>query len=219
MTTGARDDAPPGDIRREAAQDGTRRQAPADSVRREAPPDGICREALPDGVRRELVGAPHPVLTARALPVDPTDPQVVAAAADLLASMRRSRCTGLAAPQIGLGWRLFSIDVSRHPGTRSCAGELVVANPRLVAASHWATAREGCLSVPGLTGDVSRATRVTIQGERPGSGAPLIVHADAFEARCIQHQMDHLDGVLFLDRVTGTRAVYRVVQKGVRQVT
>nr|BFE83656.1 hypothetical protein GCM10020093_062570 [Planobispora longispora] len=172
MTTGARDDAPPGDIRREAAQDGTRRQAPADSVRREAPPDGICREALPDGVRRELVGAPHPVLTARALPVDPTDPQVVAAAADLLASMRRSRCTGLAAPQIGLGWRLFSIDVSRHPGTRSCAGELVVANPRLVAASHWATAREGCLSVPGLTGDVSRATRVTIQGSARAAALP-----------------------------------------------
>ncbi|GGS90370.1 peptide deformylase [Planobispora rosea] len=180
---------------------------------------GAPREALPGGVCRELIGAPHPVLTAKALPVDPTDPQVVAAAADLLATMRRSRCTGLAAPQIGLGWRLFSVDAGRHPATRSCAGEFVVANPRLVSASHWETAREGCLSVPGLTGGVPRATRITIQGEHPGSGAPLTVHADAFEARCIQHQLDHLDGVLFLDRVTGTRAVYRVAQKAVRQVT
>ncbi|MBG0826272.1 peptide deformylase [Planomonospora sp. ID67723] len=156
-----------------------------------------------------MIGAPHPVLTTRTVPVDPADPQVVAGAADLLATMRRShRCMGLTAPQIGLGWRLLSVDVSRHPRTRSCAGELVVANPRLVAASRWEPGREGCLSVPGLVAEVSRATRITVHGEHPGSGAPLTVHADAFEARCLQHQLDHLDGVLFLDRVAGTRAVH-----------
>ncbi|GIH99071.1 peptide deformylase [Planobispora takensis] len=165
---------------------------------------------LASGVSRQLIGAPHPVLTTRALPVDPADPGVVAAAADLLATMRRShRCMGLTAPQIGLGWRLLSVDVSRHPRTRSCAGEFVMANPRLVSASRWERAREGCLSVPGITGDVSRATRITVRGEHPGSGAPVTLHADAFEARCIQHQLDHLDGVLFLDHVTGTRSVHQ----------
>ncbi|GAA3442289.1 peptide deformylase [Planomonospora venezuelensis] len=168
--------------------------------------DGV----LAGGVSRELIGAPHPVLTTQTLPVDAADPLVVAGAADLLATMRRShRCTGLSAPQIGLGWRLLSLDVSRHPRTRSCAGELVVANPRLVAASRWERVREGCLSVPGLTGEVSRATRITVRGEHPGSGTPVTVHADAFEARCLQHQLDHLDGVLFLDRVVGARAVHR----------
>ncbi|MFD8559317.1 peptide deformylase [Streptosporangium canum] len=167
------------------------------------------------GTPRELIAAPHPVLSARALPVDPADPGVVVAAADLLATMRRARhCTGLAAPQIGLGWRLLSVDVSLHPGARSCAGELVVANPRLVAASRWEPAREGCLSVPGLTGDVLRATRITVRGERPGTGAPLTIDADAFEARCIQHQLDHLDGVLFLDRVIRAWAVRRVEPVG-----
>ncbi|MGV9776405.1 peptide deformylase [Streptosporangium sp. NPDC003464] len=163
------------------------------------------------GTARELIIAPHPVLTAQALPVDPADPLVVSAAADLLATMRRVRhCTGLAAPQIGLGWRLLSVDVSLHPGARSCAGELVMANPRLVAASRWEPTREGCRSVPGLAGDVLRATRITVRGERPGSGAPVTVDADAFEARCIQHQLDHLDGVLFLDRLVHSWAVHRM---------
>ncbi|GAA2861695.1 peptide deformylase [Streptosporangium fragile] len=175
--------------------------------------------ALASGTPRPLVGAPHPLLTSRADPVDPADPRVVAVAADLLATMRHSRgCMGLAAPQIGVGWRLLSVDVSRHPRARSCAGELVMANPRLVAASRWEPAREGCVSVPGLVGDVPRATRITVRGEHPGTGASLTVHADAFEARCIQHQLDHLDGVLFLDRVPGAWAVRRLEKRVKRRM-
>jgi peptide deformylase len=108
----------------------------------------------------------------------------------------------------------MSIDVSGHPSTRSCAGEFVIANPQIVEAARWESAREGCLSVPGLVAEVPRATSITIQGVRPGTGEPLTIHADAFEARCIQHQLDHLDGLLFLDRVTGTRAVYPVRKGG-----
>ncbi|PZG09544.1 peptide deformylase [Nonomuraea aridisoli] len=154
------------------------------------------------GTPREVLGAPHPVLSAVAEPVDPTAPEVMAAAADLLATLRQEPgAAGLAAPQIGLSWRLIAFDAGRHPKARSRAGELVVANPRLAGAAHWNGGREGCASVAGLTADVPRATRITVHGHLPGTGEAVTIEADAFEARCIQHQLDHLDGLLFLDRV------------------
>ncbi|WP_345390220.1 peptide deformylase [Nonomuraea salmonea] len=84
-----------------------------------------------------MLGAPHPVLSAVAEPVDPGDPEVVAAAADLLATLRRTPATtGLAAPQIGLSWRLIAFDAGRHPRSRSWAGETVLVNPRLAGGSR-----------------------------------------------------------------------------------
>ncbi len=167
------------------------------------------------GRLRDVVAAPHPLLVTPAADVDPTDPAVTEAVTDLLDMMRLlPGCHGLSAPQLGLGWRLMSIDASGHPSTRSCAGEFAIANPRIVEAAHWESAREGCLSVPGLVAEVSRATRITVQGVRPGTGEPLTIHADSFEARCIQHHLDHLDGMLFLDRVTGTRSVHGVRKGG-----
>lgn len=164
----------------------------------------------PDGIVRGVLDAPHPLLSARAQQVDPTDPRVVAAAADLLATLRSEpRTAGLAAPQIGLSWRLIAFDAAGHPKGRSWAGELVVANPRLAEASCWRAGREGCVSIADLTGDVRRATRITVFGNLPGTGDPVTIKADAFEARCIQHQLDHLDGVLFLDRVPGALSLHR----------
>jgi peptide deformylase len=159
---------------------------------------------------RAVLGAPHPLLSAVAEPVDPTEPTVVSAAEDLLATLRAERGTaGLAAPQIGLSLRLIAFDAGRHPRSRSWAGELVLANPRLARAAHWDEGREGCASVEGLTADVRRATRITVHGHLPGSGEAVTIEADAFEARCIQHQLDHLDGLLFLDRVPGALSLHR----------
>ncbi|WP_425568628.1 peptide deformylase [Nonomuraea antimicrobica] len=157
-----------------------------------------------------MLGAPHPLLSAVAEPVEPTAPEVVAAAADLLATLRRTPATsGLAAPQIGLSWRLIAFDAGSHRRSRSWAGELVVANPRLAGAAAWEDGREGCASVPGLTADVRRAGRITVHGHLPGTGEAVTIEADAFEARCIQHQLDHLDGLLFLDRVPGALSLHR----------
>ena len=156
-----------------------------------------------------VLRAPHVVLSAPAADVDPTDPEVVALAADLLATQRVSPgCVGLAAPQVGIGWRMFSLDVTGHPKTRTCHGALVLVNARLVEATRWERGREGCLSVPDLTGDVKRATRVVVTGLQPGTGAEVTYESDAFEARAFQHELDHLDGALFLDRVAGAHAVY-----------
>ncbi|MEV4471770.1 peptide deformylase [Nonomuraea salmonea] len=168
------------------------------------------RGPRPAGTVRDVLGAPHPVLSAVAEPVDPGDPEVVAAAADLLATLRRTPATtGLAAPQIGLSWRLIAFDAGRHPRSRSWAGETVLVNPRLAGAADWDEGREGCASIPGLTADVRRATRITVHGHLPGSGETVTIEADAVEARCIQHQLDHLDGLLFLDRVPGALSLHR----------
>ncbi len=157
----------------------------------------------------EVVQAPAPVLSAVGETVDPTDPEVVQLAADLVATMRVSPgCVGLAAPQVGVGVKVFSVDVSAHPKTRSHHGTFVLCNATVLEASRNEKAREGCMSVPDLTGDVKRATRVLVEGQLPGTGEKVQVNADAFEARALQHEIDHCDGLLFLDRVAGAHAVY-----------
>lgn len=165
---------------------------------------------LPQGVIRPVVTAPHPVLSTPCQAVDPRDPEVVQLAADLLATMDVSPgCVGLAANQVGIGWRVFSLDVSAHPKTRTCHGRFVLVNPRVEQSSRNEKAREGCMSVPDFTGDVKRATRLTVVGHLPGSGREVTITTDAFEARALQHEIDHLDGYLFLDRVASAAAVHR----------
>jgi peptide deformylase len=164
---------------------------------------------LPEGAVRAVVRAPSRGLSTASAEVDPADPAVMSLAADLLATQRASPgCVGLAAPQVGVGLRVFSLDVTGHPKTRTCHGALVLVNPAVVAASRTERGREGCLSVPDLTGDVKRATRLVVSGLLPGSGERLDIETDAFEARALQHEIDHLDGLLFLDRVAGAHALH-----------
>ena len=164
---------------------------------------------LPSGRVRQPVLAPATVLSSRAEAVDPLDPDVLSLAADLLATQRSAAgCVGIAAPQIGIPLRVFSLDVTDHPRTRTCHGALVLANPAVVSASRWERGREGCLSVPDLTGDVKRATRLVVRGAAPGTGEVVEIETDGFEARALQHEIDHLDGLLFLDRVAGAHALH-----------
>jgi len=156
-----------------------------------------------------VVTAPAPVLSSVGELVDPTAADVVQLAADLVATMRVSPgCVGLAAPQVGAGMKVFSVDVSAHPKTRLHHGTFVLCNAEVVEASRNERAREGCMSVPDLTGDVKRATRVVVRGLLPGSGREVTISTDAFEARALQHEIDHCDGLLFLDRVAGAHAVH-----------
>lgn len=169
----------------------------------------LAMPALPPGVVRPVVLAPHEVLGARCPEVDPTDPEVVQLAADLVATMRVSPgCVGLAANQVGVSARLFSLDVTHHPKTRTSHGCFVLVNPEVVSATRNDRAREGCMSVPDFTGDVRRASRLTVTGSLPGTGEEVTISTDAFEARALQHEVDHLDGLLFIDRVAGAHAIY-----------
>jgi peptide deformylase len=164
--------------------------------------------AEPGEVRRVLA-APDRVLSTPGEPVDPTHPDTVALAADLVATMRVSPgCVGLAAPQVGVGAQVFAVDVSGHPRAHTCHGTFVLCNAEIVTASRWQKGREGCMSVPDLTGDVKRAGQLVVRGALPGSGAEVTVQTDAFEARAVQHEIDHCAGLLFLDRVAGPHAIF-----------
>ena len=90
----------------------------------------------------------------------------------------------------------------------SCAGLVVLCSPVLVSSEGREVRREGCLSVPNLTGDVTRATSVVVVGLAPGTGEERRIEANAFEARAFQHELDHLQGLLFLDRIAGAHALF-----------
>jgi peptide deformylase len=143
---------------------------------------------------RQVLVYPDPILKQIAAPVQEGELEGVAGA--LVDTMRSfERCVGLAAPQIGELVRMIAVDVSEHPKAETSNGLLVLANPRIIEAEGAEVAREGCLSIPDLTANVRRATRIVVahaEGELESRG---------FEARCLQHELDHLDGVLFLDRV------------------
>jgi peptide deformylase len=164
----------------------------------------------PDGRVLPVVTAPASVLSTVGDEVDPTAPEIVRLAADLVATMRVSPgCVGLAAPQVGAGVQVFAVDVTRHPKTVTTHGTFVLCNAKIIEASRWKPGREGCMSVPDLTGDVKRAGRVVVEAVLPGSGEPVTVTTDAFEARALQHEIDHCAGKLFLDRVAGAHAIYQ----------
>ncbi len=162
-----------------------------------------------DGRVLDVVRAPATVLSTTGAPVDPASPEVVQLAADLVATMRVSPgCVGLAAPQVGAGVRVFCVDVSAHPKTRGHHGTFVLCNAEVVESSRNEKAREGCMSVPDFTGDVKRAGRVVVRGQLPRTGEQVEVRAEAFEARALQHEIDHCDGLLFLDRAAGAHAIH-----------
>ena len=164
---------------------------------------------LPDGRVLDVTRAPSQVLSVSGSSVDPADPAVVQLCADLVATMRISPgCVGLAAPQVGVSAQAFCVDVSAHPKTRTTHGLIVFLNAEIVEASRNEKAREGCMSVPELTGDVKRATKITVAGQLPLSGERVLITTDAFEARALQHEIDHCAGLLVLDRVVGAHAVY-----------
>jgi peptide deformylase len=158
----------------------------------------------------KVVRAPDPVLSQIAKKVDPLDPRVIGLAEQMVTIMRASPgCVGLAAPQVGISAQLFVADVTGHPKAVTVHGLIVLANAELAEASRWKSGREGCLSVPDLTGDVWRASRVVVTGDVPATGERLTITTDAFEARALQHEIDHCNGLLFLDRVSSAHGVYR----------
>jgi len=162
-----------------------------------------------DGRILDVVRAPASVLSTAGAPVDPSAPSTVRLAADLVATMRVSPgCVGLAAPQVGEGVQVFCVDVSQHPKTKDHHGTFVLCNAEVVESSRNEKAREGCMSVPDLTGDVKRASRVVVRGQLPGTGEEVTVEANAFEARALQHEIDHCAGLLFLDRAAGAHAIH-----------
>lgn len=149
---------------------------------------------------------PHPLLKRVAHRIERFDDEIRTLASDLVDTMRAGPgSVGVAAPQIGALLRLCVVDVSSSRlGKENNHGLLVMANPEILAREGGAIMREGCMSVPDYTGDVERSTRVVVRYQDV-EGEWCEVDATGFEAVAIQHEIDHLDGVLFLDRIASLK--------------
>jgi peptide deformylase len=158
-------------------------------------------------VIRDVLVYPHAALKQVAREVHDAE-EIARVARDLEDTMDAfGHCVGLAATQLGEMARIVVVDVSGHRKAVTSNGRLVLANPRIVGAEGAEVGREGCLSIPDLTANVRRATRIEVE-----AGDRRIV-SEGFEARCLQHEIDHLDGLLFLDRVDSLTAdVFRRVR-------
>lgn len=140
-----------------------------------------------------------PVLRTEAAHVEAVDDEVRQLIDDLVETMYGADGVGLAAPQIGVSLRVFVYDI-RDPETEP--GVLV--NPEIVDTGGSFRDEEGCLSLPGLTEIVERPERIVVRG-LDGDGTPVEFEADGLLSRCIQHETDHLDGILFIDRVSALK--------------
>ncbi len=167
---------------------------------------------------RGVVHYPARVLKDGTAPVGVLDDATRALGTDLVDTMYESPgCVGLAAPQVGVAVRAFALDVSvmrkPPPGNH---GLVVLFDPELLVATGAEVRREGCMSVPDYTCDIRRATEVVVRGTAP-DGTTRVVEATGFEARAFQHELDHLDGLLILDRVAARADVFarkRYAEKG-----
>ncbi len=145
---------------------------------------------------REVRYLGDPVLREMCREVETIDDDVRALVDDLLETMYAEDGIGLAAPQIGVPLRVFVYDVrddELDPG--------VLVNPRIVEATGKQKEVEGCLSIPGLDEVVERSANVVVEG-LDRDGEPVRIEATGLLSRCLQHENDHLDGVLFIDRVS-----------------
>ncbi|MEP6666496.1 MAG: peptide deformylase [Nocardioidaceae bacterium] len=133
-----------------------------------------------------------PILRSTAVPVVDFDKQLRTLVQDLTETMLAAPGAGLAAPQLGVGLRVFTYNVE------DVVGHLV--NPELTLSDETQTGDEGCLSIPGLTFDCTRAFGVVARGFDM-YGEPVVLEGTDKLARCIQHETDHLDGILFVDRL------------------
>jgi peptide deformylase len=142
----------------------------------------------------EILTLGNPVLRSKCAPVSQFDADLATLASDMLETMRAAPGVGLAAPQVGRLIRLFTFDDGDEHAGALC-------NPEIVERSEETNeAEEGCLSIPGTYFPVVRHTMVRVRATDVG-GAPVTVEGEGFLARIFQHEIDHLDGILFIDRL------------------
>lgn len=154
---------------------------------------------------------PDPILKQVAETVAEIDDTIVGVVQDLVDTMRDAgHSVGVAAPQIGVLQRILVVDVSKSKlGKDNHHGLLEMINPEVIERSGSRMMREGCMSVPDYTGNVTRAEHIVVEFTNR-NGQLRVIEASGFEAVAIQHEMDHLDGLLFLDRVSSLKTdLYR----------
>lgn len=155
-------------------------------------------------MKLRIVTYPHPALRCRARPVDRVSANTLVIADEMFQLMYAGKGVGLAAPQVGLPFQLLVLNLSGD--RRNRAGEKVYLNPTIVRRRGIQEDDEGCLSLPGLFGPVRRALSVVVRA-RELSGREVEIHSRRLAARVWQHEIDHLSGILFIDRLSATTSV------------
>ena len=154
-----------------------------------------------------------PVLRRRALPVDEVTPEVRTMIANMTETMYEEVGIGLAAPQVGISLRLIVLADEQGRSVQA------LVNPAIIEQGGEVTSEEGCLSIPGVFAPVARAAWVKVEA-RDVDGKPVAITARGLRARVLQHEIDHLDGVLFIDRVdpmTRDRIKRKIKKEGLRE--
>jgi peptide deformylase len=146
-------------------------------------------------VIRRIVHYGDPVLRQKARAVPEVTPEIRELIRDMIETMHAAPGVGLAAPQVGESLQVIVYDVGEGPGA--------LINPKIIRKSGSQTGPEGCLSIPGLQGDVERPDRVVVRG-LDADGNEVRVSGEGFLARCLCHEIDHLEGILFIDRADPT---------------
>jgi len=145
----------------------------------------------------EIRKFPDEVLKRKALPVEDINGRLQKLIDDMIETMYAAPGIGLAAPQVGVSKRLIVLDVGYKDGSSSL---LTIINPELILTDELIDSEEGCLSVPGHVVNVKRSARVAVRG-LDRNGNPLEIEAEGLLARALQHEIDHLEGILILDRL------------------
>ena len=146
----------------------------------------------------EIKKAGDPVLKEICMPVERVDKKMKKLLDDMAETMYQADGVGLAAPQVGVSQQIIVVDIGD--------GLVEIVNPQIVQSEGCEIGAEGCLSVPGVFGDVERFTAVTVEGLNRG-GRKIKIKAEGFFARALQHEIDHLQGILFIEKA-------KTLQKG-----
>ena len=153
---------------------------------------------------------PDPILREKARRIKTFDAGLRKLAADMFETMHANNGVGLAAPQIGQSIRLLVAELEPNPEEDEKGFKVALCNPEIVKVSdEIVTAAEGCLSIPGWVGDVPRHANVTVKGQSP-EGKEVRIKAHDYYARVLQHEIDHLNGVLFTDRVVDINTLRKI---------
>jgi len=150
----------------------------------------------------QIIQYPHPTLRYVSKPLKRVDQELHGIVRQMFDLMYETNGIGLAANQVNLPYRMFVINLQSDP--KAADQEFVFLNPVLTSRKGNAEAEEGCLSLPGLYGDVKRPERVVLNAYTL-AGQEVTMELDGLFARAVQHELDHLDGILFIDRLSPTR--------------
>src|SRR5574341_299165 len=160
---------------------------------------------------REILTAEYPVLRQIAKKVKRVDASTQKLIDDMLDSMRAAHGLGLAAPQIGVSLRVLVVEMPEDKEDPHSGERVILVNPELIKVEGEQFGEEGCLSIPGYVGMVRRALKVTVKGlNRKGKG--VRVKGEGLLARALQHEIDHLNGILFTDRLEKPEDLYRITE-------